>query len=68
MGQLCSGRAGVGIDTVVVTESTTSGMIHVDFPPLPLWSSLSELSEMLPPRLQSSVCLFGNRVIEEVVS
>ena len=30
--------------------------LYVDFPPLLLWSSLSELSEMLPPRLQSSFC------------
>ena len=30
--------------------------LYIDFPPLPLWSSLSELSEMLPPGLQSSFC------------
>ena len=27
-----------------------------DFPSLPLWSSLSELSEVLSPRTQSSFC------------
>ena len=30
--------------------------LYIDSPPLPLWSSLSELSERLPPRLQSSFC------------
>ena len=29
---------------------------YIDLPPLFLWSSLSELSEILPPRLQSSLC------------
>ena len=28
--------------------------LYIDFPPLLLWGSLSEPSEMLPPRLQSS--------------
>ena len=28
----------------------------LSFPPLPLWSSFSELSEVLSPRLQSSFC------------
>ena len=28
--------------------------LYIDFLPLPLWSSLSELSEMLPPGLQFS--------------
>ena len=30
--------------------------LHIGFQLLLLWSSLSELSEMLPPRLQSSFC------------
>ena len=33
MGQLSSGRAGVGINTAVVIESTTSGMIQLDLEP-----------------------------------
>ena len=28
--------------------------LYIDFPPLPLWSNLSELFEMLDPGLQSS--------------
>ena len=30
--------------------------LYIVCPPLPLWSSLSELSETLPPGLQSSFC------------
>ena len=30
--------------------------LYIHFPPLLLWSSLSELSEMLSPGLQSSFC------------
>ena len=30
--------------------------LYTDLPPLPLWSSLSELSEVLFPRLPSSFC------------
>ena len=31
-------------------------ILQVDLPTLPLWSSLSELSEVLSPRVQSSFC------------
>ena len=40
----------------MVLNSPFPKTLYVDFPPLPLWSSLSELSEMLPPGLQSSFC------------
>ena len=30
--------------------------LYIVFLPLPVWSRLSELSEMLPPELQSSFC------------
>ena len=33
VGQLCCGRAGVGINTVVVSENTTSDMIHLGLEP-----------------------------------
>ena len=39
----------------MVLNSPFTKTLCIDFPPLPLWSSLSELSETLPPRLQSSV-------------
>ena len=34
--------------------------LYIDFPPLPVWSSLSELSEMLPSELWSSSCPQSN--------
>ena len=37
----------------MVLNSTFTKTIDIDLPPLLLWSSLSELSEMLPPGLQS---------------
>ena len=40
----------------MVLNSPFPKTLYIDFPPLPLWSSLSELSEMLPPGLQSSFC------------
>ena len=40
----------------MVLNSPFTKTLHIDFPPLPLWCSLSELSEMLPPKLQSSFC------------
>ena len=40
----------------MVLNSPFTKTFYIDFPPLPLWSSLSELSEMLPPGLQSSFC------------
>ena len=39
----------------MVLNSPFTKTLYIDFPPL-LWSSLSELSEMLPPGLQSSFC------------
>ena len=39
----------------------------IDFPPLPLWHSLSELSEMLPPKLQSSFCPKQNLILSSQV-
>ena len=38
----------------MVLNSPFTKTLHVGLPPLPLWSRLSELSEMLSPRLQSS--------------
>ena len=35
-------------------NSPFTKILYIDFPPLPLRSSLSELSEMLAPRLQFS--------------
>ena len=43
-------------ECLMVLNSTFTKTIYIDLPPLLLWSSLSELSEMLPPRLQSSCC------------
>ena len=40
----------------MILNSPFTKILYIDFPPLPLWSSLSELSEMLPPGLQSSFC------------
>ena len=40
----------------MVLNSPFTKTLYIDFPLLPLWRSLSELSEMLPPRLQSSFC------------
>ena len=34
----------------MVLNSPFTKTLYIDFPPLLLWSSLSELSEMLPPR------------------
>ena len=39
----------------MVLNSPFTKTLYIVFPPLPIWSSLSELSEMLPPGLQSSV-------------
>ena len=33
-----------------------TAILHIDLTPLPLWSSFSELSEMLAPWIQSSFC------------
>ena len=41
----------------MVLNSPFTKTLYINLPPLPLWSSLSELSEMLPPRLKSSFCL-----------
>ena len=41
----------------MVLNSHFTKTIYIDFPPLLFWSSLSELSEMLPPRLKSSFFL-----------
>ena len=38
----------------MVLNSPFTKTLYIDFLPLPLWSSLSELSEMLPPGLQFS--------------
>ena len=40
----------------MVLNSPFTKTLYIVFPPLPVWSSLSELSEMLPPELQSSFC------------
>ena len=40
----------------MVLNSPFTKTLYIDFPPLLLWSSLSELSEMLYPRQQSSFC------------
>jgi len=40
----------------MVLNSPFTKTLHIDFPLLLLWRSLSQLSEMLPPRLQSSFC------------
>ena len=40
----------------MVLNSPFTKTLYIDFRPLPFWSSLSELSEMLPPGLQSSFC------------
>ena len=40
----------------MVLNSPFPKTLYIDFPSLPLWSSLSELYEMLPPGLQSSFC------------
>ena len=40
----------------MVLNSAFTKTLHIVFPPLLFWSSLSELSEMLPPGLQSSFC------------
>ena len=40
----------------MVLNSSFTKTLYIDLSPLPLWSSLSELSEMLPPGLQSSFC------------
>ena len=53
MGQLCCGRAGVGINTVVVSENTTSDMIHLGLEPCVhhtclhcgFWTKLLKFSE-----------------------
>ena len=34
----------------MVWNSPFTKTLCIDLPPLPLWSSLSELSEMLPPK------------------
>ena len=41
----------------MVLNSPVTETLYIDFPPLLLWSRLSELSEMLPPGLQSNVGL-----------
>ena len=40
----------------IALNSPFTTILCIDLPPLPLWSSLSELSEVLSPRLQSSSC------------
>ena len=36
----------------MVLNSPFTETLYIVFPPLPVWSSLSELSEMLPPKLR----------------